>query len=382
MAWDKFVGWFKIWLLPGLIFQSVLIGGGYASGREIVQYFAQYAGNGGWGFVVTYLVFAAVTVGAFELARVFRAFDYRHFFRVILGKGWYAFEVLYIVMIILVVAIVIAAGGSALEQAGVMSKWWGVAIISVVTLALCYRGRQALEGFFTAFSVYLYGVYIAIIVATLTAFGPQISENLGLGEPGWALAGFKYGLYNLVVLVAVLFALDVFKTRKQAVGSGVVAAAIALVPGIFVWLVTVSQYPEIKDVTVPTLFVTEKLGSGFVVAYFIMLVTTLIETGSGLIHAFNERMAGWLYDIRGIAMTGWQRLISTLVMILAGIGLSTFGLVALVAQGYGAISWAFFALFFIPVVCWGIYRALHPEWAAGFWRKIGSPEAPPRHSRR
>lgn len=378
MSWPRVVDWFKIWILPGFIFQSVIIGGGYASGREVVEYFAQYAGNGGWGFIITYVVFAACLVGAFEVARVFRTFDYRHFFRVLLGKGWYAFEVLYIVMIILVVAIVIAAGGSALEEATAISKWWGVALICVITLVLCYRGRQALEGYFTAFSFYLYGVYIAIIVATVAAFGPQISKNLGLGEPGWALAGFKYGLYNLVVIIAVLFALDVFKTRKQAVGSGLVAAAIGLIPGVLVWLVTVSQYPEIKEATVPTLSVTQELGTGFVVAYFIMLIATLIETGSGLVHAFNERMDGWVYDLRGTHMAGWQRLVSTAVIILAGIGLSTFGLVALVAKGYGAISWAFFALFFIPVVCWGIYRALHPEWGARFWRKIGSPEAPGR----
>jgi len=30
---------FQRWLLPGFLFQSVIIGGGYATGRELVEFF-------------------------------------------------------------------------------------------------------------------------------------------------------------------------------------------------------------------------------------------------------------------------------------------------------------------------------------------------------
>jgi uncharacterized membrane protein YkvI len=33
-------------VLPGIILQSVLIGGGYATGREIVEYGAKFGANG------------------------------------------------------------------------------------------------------------------------------------------------------------------------------------------------------------------------------------------------------------------------------------------------------------------------------------------------
>lgn len=272
-------------------------------------------------------------------------------------------------MLILVLAIVMAAGGSALGEATNISIWWGIAVVGIASLVLCYRGRSAIEGYMGIFSVYLYGVYIAIIAAMIVGFSPQISANLHLGESGWGLSGFKYGMYNLVVMVGLLFALDVFKTRKQAIGSGIVASAIGVVPGIFVWISTVAFYPEIKEVTVPTLFLTTKLGLGFVIAYMIMLIATLIETGVGLLHAFNQRIDSWLFDSRAVHLTGWQRLALTAVMLGAGIGLSTFGLVPLVAKGYGTICWGFFAIFFIPVVTLGFFRAFHPEWKAEFWSR-------------
>ena len=40
--------------IPGIIFQSVIIGGGYASGREVMEYCAKYDYN---GFLVIILEF-------------------------------------------------------------------------------------------------------------------------------------------------------------------------------------------------------------------------------------------------------------------------------------------------------------------------------------
>ena len=39
--------WYKKYLLPGFIAQSVLIAGGYGTGRELVEYFVQYGPTGG-----------------------------------------------------------------------------------------------------------------------------------------------------------------------------------------------------------------------------------------------------------------------------------------------------------------------------------------------
>ena len=41
-----FEGWFGRYVLPGIIMQSVLIGGGYATGREIVEYGAKFGAMG------------------------------------------------------------------------------------------------------------------------------------------------------------------------------------------------------------------------------------------------------------------------------------------------------------------------------------------------
>lgn len=42
-----FDGRYGKYLLPGVLLQSVLIGGGYATGREIVSYGAKFGAGGG-----------------------------------------------------------------------------------------------------------------------------------------------------------------------------------------------------------------------------------------------------------------------------------------------------------------------------------------------
>ena len=39
--------WFKKYLVPGIIFQSVVIGGGYGTGKELVEFFLSFGTIGG-----------------------------------------------------------------------------------------------------------------------------------------------------------------------------------------------------------------------------------------------------------------------------------------------------------------------------------------------
>ncbi len=49
----------RVYVLPGAVVQSVMIGGGYGTGREIVEYFTRYGMVGGLlGLALVTLCFA------------------------------------------------------------------------------------------------------------------------------------------------------------------------------------------------------------------------------------------------------------------------------------------------------------------------------------
>ena len=110
--------WFQRFLLPGLIFQSVIVAGAYGSGKELEEFFFGLGPLGGlFGMTVTMIVFALVLMASFEFSRRFKLFDYRSFFRVLLGRFWPIYEVLAISLMLLVISIVGAAAGEILRDA-------------------------------------------------------------------------------------------------------------------------------------------------------------------------------------------------------------------------------------------------------------------------
>ncbi|PKL02046.1 MAG: hypothetical protein CVV55_06455, partial [Synergistetes bacterium HGW-Synergistetes-2] len=109
--------WYKKYLLPGFIAQSVLIAGGYGTGRELVEYFGQYGPTGGlMGMGLTFVLWAALFAISFEFARVFKAYDYRTFFERLIGKGWIIYEIAFVVLLCLIMGVVGAASGSILRD--------------------------------------------------------------------------------------------------------------------------------------------------------------------------------------------------------------------------------------------------------------------------
>ena len=93
------------------------------------------------------------------------------------------------------------------------------------------------------------------------------------------------------------------------------------------------------------------------IIFQIVLFGTLIETGTGFIHAVNERIRSTL-EARGKNFPSRLRPVVALILLLAGLGISTFGLVTLIEKGYGGISWGFFFVYIIPLITLGTYKIL------------------------
>ena len=98
--------WFQRILLPAIILQSVLIGGGYSTGREVVEYAGKHGSVGWISVVIIFLGFSLLSIMSFELARVFRVYDYKNWIRQLIGRLWPLFDLLVVVMALLVLAVI------------------------------------------------------------------------------------------------------------------------------------------------------------------------------------------------------------------------------------------------------------------------------------
>jgi len=356
---------FRKYLLPGLVFQSVVIAGGYGTGRELVEFFLSYGPLGGLlaMLLVSTVIWSAVCAVTYEFARVFRSYDYRSFFTHLLGRAWPAFEFCYFALLLIILAVIAAAAGSILEETFDTSYLVGVLGMMAAVGYLVFRGSSTIERVLASWSFVLYTVYVVLFAWSMSRFGAGTVAALkqGIAHSGWAIGGVRYAAYNLAIIPAVLFAVRHVETRKEAVSAGLLTGPIAMVPALLFYLVMAGQYPEILDRPVPANHVLELLGSrAFQITFQIVLFGTLIETGTGLIHAVNERIAG-VYSERNRVMPAYVRPATAGSLLAAGALLAQFGLISLIARGYGTLTWLFLVIFVIPVLTWGIWKLRSPE---------------------
>jgi uncharacterized membrane protein YkvI len=234
--------------------------------------------------------------------------------------------------------------------------------------ALVLGGNDAIERFFSMWSFELYAVYVTFFVWCFRELGDAIATNMS-AEPlgrGWAWAGLRYAGYNLAVIPPVLAALRLHETRKETLIAGALTGPIAMIPGLLFYLPMVGLYNQLvvdgaPSTLLPSTLLLETLGSrGFQIAFQVVLFGTLIETGAGLIHAFNERISGLQKDRDG-AMPSWVR--PTVAVGLLGLGtfISGFGLIGLIARGYGTLTLGFIVVYVIPVLTLGVWRIMTTE---------------------
>lgn len=347
------------YLIPGFIFQSVVIGGGYGTGAEIAQYFGVNGMLGGLlAMVVTTVVWSLLCAVTFEFVRNFRTFDYNSMMGKLLGKAGFLYEVCYVILMLIVLGVINATAGSMLNSLTGATPWLGVIILSVGMIFLVIKGTEAIEKVLSMWSIVLYIVYIIFLIMVFTKFGGNITSELAKGEVtgNWFLSGLQYSFYNLGIVPALLYTVRDVESRKEAVTCGAIAGVIGVIPAVLLLLAMGCNLSTVAAAEVPVTVIFDMLDMKWLYILFeIVLFGTLIETGTGFIKAVTDRIEATVENKSGKLPSGLRPVLA-LVFVLIGVGVSTFGLTGLIAKGYGTACWGFLVIYVIPMLTIGIYK--------------------------
>ncbi|MBN1504707.1 MAG: hypothetical protein JW952_06590 [Candidatus Eisenbacteria bacterium] len=344
-------------LVPGLVFQSVVTGGGFATGREIVEYCVRH-GLGGIGVLVVSAVgFGILFFLAAEIARVYRVFDYRSWARVFLGPAWPVLDLIYGAMAVLVCAIVVSAAVEVLFRVVALPAAVGVMGAVVLGAAIVAWGRTAVMATKLIGATILSAGYGLFAIASLSRAGAW-RDILAHGRVnGWALSGLEYVCYNAVALPACLYAFDLLRTRAEVVASSVAAALLIVVPMGLVATAVLGGSASTLASPVPLHDVVVATGRWWLlVAYYLILVWTLLDTAVGLTFAIVDRADKHLEERTGRHLGMVTRGLLTAAFLAAAMILAKVGIIALVAQGYSAMAYGFLLVLVGPMITVGIAR--------------------------
>lgn len=340
------------------------MGGGYATGRELVEFFLSLGPASGLvGMGLTALLFSVGAMISFELARRFHAYDYHSFTRLFLGRFRVLFEVGYLATLVLVLAIVSAAAGELLSSYG-YPQWLSETLFMTIVAVLVFFGSSLVERVISIWSIVFYVTYCLVCALVVSRFGNALSQALGSEPVRTAAAlwnGLSYTSYNIPLLPVLIFVARHFQSRREALIAGALTGPLVLFPG-FVFLLTLSAfYPDIVRAPLPVQVVLERLDLPWLTtAVRLVILGALIKTGTGLLHGFNERLARSAVD-RGRALPRTLRpLVAITLMLAAVFAATTVGLVDLIGKGYRYSALYFLIVLVIPLMTIGLWRVLAP----------------------
>lgn len=364
-----FEGGFGKFVLPGIILQSVLIGGGYATGREIVEYGGKFGAYGWMAGLGTFLGFAVIAALSYELIRLTKAYDFKSFMKTIGGPLYIVFDIVYLLFMVVIIAVMASATGNIVEQTLGLNYWVGVVAITVVVAILNFYGSRLIEKFETLGTIALYAGYIIFSVLVIGTYGDNIgtvfanmdtSYMEGGATAGAAIwSGILYCAFNLVVLPSTFFTIERQTRRVESVVSGIIGGVLATVPWFLTYFAVMCFYPnpDVLGASVPWLVMMQDTAGPVVIAIFgIVMGWTLIETSTGIIHAAVERVNTGLKEMNRPPMSNKQTVILTVVVLIGSMVLSKVGIIDLIATVYGLLGKIFLVIYVLPLVTVGVYK--------------------------
>ena len=357
------------YLTPGLVFQSVLIGGGYGTGAEIARYFGSRGLLGGvLALAAAAAGWAALCAVTFEFVRVFRTYDYGSMMRRLLGRAGFLYDLCFYAMLLLVLGVVNATAAAMVHALTGLPPWSGVALLSLGVVLLVLRGTEAIEKALSLWAYVLYAVFLLFLAAVFLRFVDAVAAELRRGEirPGWLSGGLRYASYNLICVSMILYTLRDLQTRREAVTCGILAGLLGAAPALPLLLAMGCDFPAVLASETPVTAIFQRLDMPWLYLLFeIVLFGTLIETAAGFIKALEDRIERALfrscgpgrYPPAGTDPSSWTWLARPLItgaVTALGICVSTFGLTELIDKGYGAICYGALLLFALPMLTRGV----------------------------
>jgi uncharacterized membrane protein YkvI len=157
----------------------------------------------------------------------------------------------------------------------------------------------------------------------------------------------------------ILFCVRHMTSRRDAFAAGLLAGPLVMIPALLFFLAMAATYPEILNAAVPADVMMQPLGIQWLeIIFYIVVFGTFVETGTAFIHAVNERVDEVFHE-KNRSMPDWLRLVIALSALLVAVLLALrFGIIDLIARGYGTLTWVIIAVFALPLCTIGVWKIL------------------------
>lgn len=279
---------------------AFLIGSGFATGQEIMQYFTSYGYWGVFGsgalvlILMTYVAVEFFVVGnAKKFEKPSRIFHY--YCGKYLGTFFDYFSILFV---FLSFTVMVAGAGAVFEEHYGISKYVGGIGLAIAVGISVWFGLKSLVDVIGKIGPLIVIVAIALgIIGIVTstdgiAAGNSIVASLDLtrASSNWFMAGLSYVGFCMLWLAAFLTALGkTARSKREAASGGVVGATAFSLACVIIGLGLLANVERVAGAEIPMLILASEIGPFVASAISVMILAGIYTTAVPLLWTVSSR---------------------------------------------------------------------------------------------
>ncbi len=269
------------------VYIGTVIGAGFATGKEIVEFFTQYGDAGLIGIIISGILFIWLGTKMMVMARRLHIRTYEQFNAYLFGKK--ISVVINIVMTIVifgVTSVMFSGAGAMFEEVGMPSQFG-------ILFTMCLAFVVAIFGVRGLFSINLLIVPMMVIFSFLIAWSVMTLDYGSFSvhvEGKSIISAVSYTAFNLMLAQAVLVPLAHDVDEEKAIWLG------GIIGGIMLSLTLISSHlalailPNISEIHVPMVEVIKTVFASLYGLYVIVIYGEIFTTVIGNLYGLGRQL--------------------------------------------------------------------------------------------
>lgn len=281
---------------------GTVVGAGFASGQELMQFFVSYGSRGLAGMLLAGILFAWLGSYILELGHRLRATGYHQVLRYSCGpRVGRVLDFITAFFLFGGLTIMLAGAGTVgRDYLGLPYTTGLLAMASIVALTVM-TGLRGISLVNTVVTPLLVISTIIIGINSLLYHGINLDMLTMPSRPAasptghWILSALLYASYNLILGATVLAPLGCqIRRRAVRVCGGVLGGLILMMLGLFISVIILLHQPEVFNYEVPMLYVSDLQHELTHLGYAAMLVKAMYSTAMASLYGCTAKLEGVL----------------------------------------------------------------------------------------
>lgn len=322
------------------VFIGLVIGAGFASGREIFEYFSLPSTSDFTGIVIAAISFGAICYIIMHLAQKYQCCDFDSLLGLLSGRfapfvKFFMFSYMFCGFFIMM-----SACGVLAEETFGVSPQYGIWLLALVCFCVFSFDIKGLVAFNTVLVPLMVAGMLFVCLSSL--FQPLPAFALfGNIKTNPLISALCYVSYNTITAGAVLVPLSAAANKKQLLGASAISGGVLGLLIFIAWLTMNIFFDRLLLSEMPLLELAADKGNFTTYIYtlvlFMALCTTAVSQGFGILAKFRFTKTT-------------HRIFAAAVLCLFAIPFAGFGFSSLVSKLYSAFGYA--GLVWTGVVIW------------------------------